>query len=867
VDLRGRRLGGYDIEALLGEGGMGRVYRARDTRLGRHVALKLVPPELAVDPERRRRFEREARTLAALNHPHIAAIYGLEEAVFDGVPVQALVLELVDGATLADRLARTGKMPLAAALDLARQIAEALEAAHEKGIVHRDLKPANVALTSEGLVKVLDFGLAKGTVVGTDAPSAHTESGAILGTAAYMSPEQARGQAVDARTDIWAFGCVLFEMLTGRSPFGGATLSDTLAAVLDRQPDWTALPGDLPPAIHRLIQRCLEKEPRRRVHAAADVRIALEDATVADEIVPQMRRSAAPALWLVASAAIAIAAAIGWSAVRSSSPDVAPLRLDVVTPPTRDPDSFALSLDGRHVAFVALNEQIPYLWLRRLDGTVPQRFPKTEGASQPFWAPSGRSIGFLADGLLKRVDVTGGRPQVLAQARNPMGGAWNRDDVIVYSPYAASPLMRVPATGGTPEAVTRLSAGELGHRYPAFLPDGRRLLFLAVTIAPQDEGVHLVSLDAPTRRHRVVASDSGAQFVRPGHVLTMRQGVLLAFPFDTEAGVVSGDPVVVAPRVDHRRSGRGAFSASGSGLVAYRAAGTASFAQELTWLDRGGNAIAKLTKQGYPPLTPDGQLAAVVEETRTLALSNADIWLIHVARGVAQRFTSDPAFDLLAVWSPDGNRLAFASNRNGVFDLFEKAVSFSHDERALLETPENKYPDGQTLLFVNEHAVTGDDLWTLSLQVPRKAVPLLSGNYAESQGQFSPDGRWIAYRSNESGRWEIYVRPFPGPGSPRLISQGGGRQPRWRRDGRELFYIGADSQMTAVPIHLQPNGDAFELGGPTPLFTTQLAVPNNQQFGYAVDAQGQRFLVFMVPDQTSTTPVTIVQNWIAGSAK
>jgi serine/threonine protein kinase/Tol biopolymer transport system component len=879
----GARVGPYEITELLGVGGMGEVYRATDTKLKREVAVKVLPAALTADPDRLARFQREGEVLASLNHANIASIYGLEEA--DGV--RALVMELVDGPTLADRIVH-GPISLDEALPIARQIAEALEAAHEHGIIHRDLKPANIKVRRDGTVKVLDFGLAKLLGVPSNdggisqSPTvtreAMTRSGVILGTPAYVSPEQAKNRAVDERTDIWGLGCVLYEMLTGRAAFAQETIPETLARVIEREPDWDALPANTPPNIKRLVRRCLEKDPRRRLHAAADVRIAIEDAFVAHDTdspaIPQRSRwSTAVVPWLIASIAIAVAVIAVWSTARRSTPDLAMLRLDVNTAPTRDPVSFSLAPDGRRLVFVALEQQTPTLWLRPLDQAVPQRLAETEGASLPFWAPGSRSIGFFADGWLKRLDLTGGsgRPQLLAQARNPMGGTWNRDDMILYSPTAASPLMRVPAIGGTPTAITRLAPGEVSHRFPAFLPDGQQFVFLVLTSAPEDEGVHLGSLpDAPDRRHRVIAVNSAAEYATPGYLLVVREGMLIGIPFDARKGTVSGDPLVLASQVasDHQRE-RGAFSVSATGLVAYRMGSVTSPATELAWIRRDGSVIGTLPATGFPTLTTDGHHIAVSQQTQLRTFSNTDIWLIDTARGVPRRFTFDPAFDVNPVWSPDGSRLVFASNRKGVFDLFEKPVSFARDEGVLLQTPENKVPndwspDGQVLLFLNENAVTGDDLWTVSVQEPHELVRVLNGSHAESQGQFSPDGRWLAYRSNESGRWEIYVRPYPGPGGQQLVSSGGGVQPRWRRDGNELFYIAADSRMMAVPIQLPSNGDALEAGMPMPLFTAKLTYPSNQQFGYAVDPAGQRFLMWIVDDQTSTTPITIVQHWTPG---
>jgi dipeptidyl aminopeptidase/acylaminoacyl peptidase len=432
--------------------------------------------------------------------------------------------------------------------------------------------------------------------------------------------------------------------------------------------------------------------------------------------------------------------------------------------------------------------------------------------------------------------------------------------------------MRVSADGGTPTAITRLSSGEVSHRFPAFLPDGQRFLFLVLTSAPEDEGVHLGSLSDGMRdtRHRLMAVNSAAEYAAPGYLLMVRAGTLTAVPFDAREGTVPGDAVVLASQVatDHQRE-RGAFSVSATGLLAYRMGEVMAPVTELAWLRRDGSVMSAIPAPGFPALTRDGHHIAISQQTLLRTFSNTDIWLIDVARGVPRRFTFDPAFDVNPVWSPDGSRLVFGSNRKGVFDLFEKPVSFTVDERVVLESPENKVPndwspDGTVLLFVNENATTGDDLWTVSVHEPHTAVSLLGGSHGESQGQFSPDGRWLAYRSNETGRWEIYVRAYPGPGSQQLVSRGGGVQPRWRRDGKELFYIAADGRMMAVPLQLASERDTLDVGIPVPLFAAQLAYPSNQQFGYAVDPTGQRFLVWVGADQTSMTPITVVQNWTSG---
>jgi Tol biopolymer transport system component len=890
----GSRIGPYQLASRIGVGGMGEVYQARDTTLNRQVAIKVLLPAVANDPDRLARFRREAQVLASLNHPHIAQIHGFEEA--DGV--RALVMELVNGPTLADRIA-SGAIAMAEALPIATQIAEALEAAHEQGIVHRDLKPANIKVRDDGTVKVLDFGLAKAfdtqSGAGVDATSsptlsAHaTATGLILGTAAYMSPEQARGRPVDRRADLWAFGCVVYEMLTGQRAFPGEGVSDTLAHVLMKEPDWTALPADTPTPIRRLLRRCVEKDRRQRLDSATAARLEIEEAradpaveTPAGEPVPTRVAREAQALrlkrpervaWFVAVASIvaALAAVVATTLLWGrAAPELAVLRLDVTTPQTSDPTFFALSPDGRQVVFAVDGDGGSQLWLRRLDQATAQPLPSTEGATFPFWAPDSRAIGFFADAKLKRLDLPGGRAQELADAANGVGGAWSRDGVILFGANVISGLLRVPATGGTPTSVTRPAPGELGHRFPEFLPDGRRFIFWVGPSRPEVQGLYLGSLDAPAT-HRLVAADASGAYAHPGYLLWPRQGVLVAAAFDAARGALSGDAVPIIPAVgsDVTRN-RTAFSVSSAGLLAYRTGVTGRI--RLVWMDRSGTVVRALGPPDentliYPEPSPDGQRVAV---QRTVQ-GNMDIWQIDAARGIPSRVTFDANVDSTAVWSPDGNRLVFRSNRNGVYDLYEKPATGAGDEQRLFASSDDKIPsdwsaDGRVLLYVNENAKTGRDLWALPIQSQGVGTPFpfVQTRFAEDQGQFSPDGRWIAYRTNESGQNEIYVQAFPGPGSKARISTEGGSQPRWRRDGKELFFVAPDNRLMAVPIALPSNGQSLNVGAPVVLFATRLTLMGSPKHQYAVAPDGQQFLMVVSADETIASPITIVQNWLAG---
>jgi serine/threonine protein kinase len=884
----GQRLGVYQFQALIGRGGMGEVYRARDTRLGRDVAMKILPRLFTSDPDRLARFEREARVLASLNHPHIGAIYGLEDA--DGV--RALVLELVNGETLADRIAR-GPIPLNEMLTIARQMADALEAAHEKGIIHRDLKPANIKITPDGGVKVLDFGLAKAASCDaapadlTQSPAmtvGGTREGVILGTAAYMSPEQARGKPVDKRADIWAFGCVLYEMLTGRPAFKGESISDVLAKVIEREPDWTALPASTPPRLRELLRRCLRKDLKTRLQSIGDTRVQIEElisgateetaTTVATQ--PRAQRSARFAL-IVAALSLVITAALAVPAtlyLRRVVPEPFPTRFEIPTPPTSDPVSFALSADGRQLAFVATSEGASRLWVRPLDQVTAQPLAGTEGASYPFWAPDGRAIGFFADGKLKRIDLGSGGPQVLADASSGRGGTWNRDGVLVFAPTPGGVMMRVMATGGTPVAVTRLAPGQAGHRWPQFLPDGRHFLFFAGR--QPDQGVYVGTLDGgePTR---VLAADTAAVYAPPGALLWVHQGVLVAQRFDPAREVVNGEPIPVAQAVGLDDGVfRGAFAVSATGVLAHRAG--RGERRQLGWVDRAGVAqgtVGPPDEDGLssPELAPDGRRVAVYRTVQ----GNTDVWLIDIGRDVPSRLTFDASIEASPLWSPNGRRVVFASLRNGAFDLFEKAASGAGDEQPLLVTGEPKTPmawssNGQFLLYGMQHPKTGADLWALSLAGDRKPFPVVQTPVDEMAGQFSPDARWVAYESNESRLVQIYVRPFPGPGSPRQMSTAGGRQPRWRPDGKELFYVAADARLMAVPIGVGADPQTLEVGAPVPLFRTRLASGANILVGpqskpqYAVASDG-RFLMNMAVEGATAPPITVVLNWDAALKK
>jgi Tol biopolymer transport system component len=863
---------------------MGEVYRARDTRLKREVAVKVLPEAFSHDPDRVARIQREAELLATLNHPNIAAVYGLE--LVNGLT--GIVMELVEGHTLAEKLEPSRGLALDEALAIARQIADALQAAHERGIIHRDLKPANVKVRVDGTVKVLDFGLAKATegASGTSfdiansptitSPAMMTGVGVILGTAAYMSPEQAKGRPADKRSDIWAFGCVLYEMLTGTRAFKGEDVSDVLARILERDPDFNALPPTTPPAIRRLLRRSLEKDRKRRLPDIGVASLEIDEAlTTPAELVVAPAAQPRRVDWRVALGgavlAVAVAATAATLYVRRSTSDAIVTRLEISTPGTGSPFMFALSPDGRRLA------------VRSLDQVGVQILAGTEGAISPFWAPDSRTIGFAANGKLKRVDLSGGAPQVIADASNAFsGGTWNSEGVIVFAPTNFSGLVRVSATGGTPVEVTHVAPGR-SSRWPQFLPDGRHVLFLIGGNVPAPtHGIYVASLDGgePTR---VVAAEQNAMYAPPGYLLRVSQDVLVAQRFDAARATVSGDPFPVAQAVGQTdRNGRSAFSVSAAGILAHRSGG-AGGQRQLVWFDRAGRVLGTVGQPDEntptsPALAPDDRRVA---NGRNLQ-GNTDIWLIEIGRDVATRFTFDPSLDVSPVWSPDGSRVVFRSIRNGPSDLFVKPANGAADEQPLLVTPQGKTPldwsrDGRFLLYANQDPKTQSDLWVLPLAPStgaadaRKPFPVVQTSFDETQGQFSPDGRWLAYTSNESGRDEIYVRPFPESGGKWQVSTAGGSQSRWRPDGKELFYVAADARLMAVPIHATPDGRAVDASTPLVLFPTRLVSGSGLNLSgwqsralYAVARDG-RFLmnVNAATGGADVAPLTVVLNWDA----
>jgi eukaryotic-like serine/threonine-protein kinase len=891
--IPGTRIGAYEVAGPLGAGGMGEVYRATDTTLGRQVAIKILPEAFAADAERLARFEREAKTLASLNHPHIAAIYAVEKSG----GTLALVMELVEGEDLSQRIAR-GAIPIDEALPIAKQIAEALEAAHEQGIIHRDLKPANIKVRADGTVKVLDFGLAKAMdppagsspnvsqspTITTPAHlrqgyggQAMTQAGMILGTAAYMAPEQARGTAVDKRADVWAFGVVLYEMLTGQRLFAGATVSDTLAAVLTREPDWTTLPTGTPPPIRRLLRLCLEKDRKRRLTDAGAARLEIDDALTASPTVEGASASgASPASlssrgrlpWMAAAAVMAaLVAAMAMPTLRYLRQTPPPeMRLEITTPACDAPLQFALSPDGRSLVFVASGDGPARLWLRPLDETEARPLAGTEGANYPFWSPDGRTIGFFANSGLRRLDVAGGALELITTASGTTaGGSWGRDGTILFARQSASPLWRVAAAGGEAVAVTQLDPPrQAGHRHPQFLPDGRQFLFYAAG-TPEAAGIYLGSLDGGTPT-RLAAADSGAAFLPPDQLVFVQQGRLVARRLDLASRALTGEPVTLTDPAGVDVSGRGGFAVSGAGPVAYRAGGEVS--RQLTWVDRTGKTLGAVGEPDandlrYPELSLDGRRVAM----RRTAQGNPDLWLADLARGGLTRLTFDTAIDTTPVWSPDGLQVAFASTRNRVLSLYLMRSNGSGAQNRLRDSPYTALPldwsrDGRWLLYGEVHPANARDLWALDMTATDRPPRVVADTPAqEALAQFSPDGRWVAYQTNESGRFEVVVQPFPDAGAKWQISTAGGAAPRWSADGKELYFLAPDATLMAASVTAA--GASFEAGTPVALFATRIVnggtiATNRAQYAVARDG---RFLINQPVGDAAAAPITLILNW------
>ncbi|MCZ7650381.1 MAG: serine/threonine-protein kinase [Thermoanaerobaculia bacterium] len=903
----GARLGPYEITAKLGEGGMGEVYRATDTKLKRDVAIKVLPAAFTEDRERLARFEREAQLLAQLHHPNIASIFGLEESA----GTRALVMELVEGPTLAERLA-SGALPLPECLSVARQIAEALEEAHEKGIVHRDLKPANVKVTDEGKVKVLDFGLAKAldasvapssTAGPAGAPSLMnsptltaargTELGMILGTAAYMAPEQAKGKAVDRRGDIWAFGVVLFELLTGRRLFAGETASEVLAAVIREEIDWTSLPQETPPGLRRLLERCLERDPRLRLRDIGEARIALEKGVDLEPVaapvdgapVPRRVRREAAAWSLAATFALAALVAAGaWLARGSERGSQDPPRVIRAVLPLPAGVSIeldgeragmpALSHDGRRVAFGAREGTGPMrIWVQELATGAARPLPGTEEGYRPFWSPDDRRIGYFTWSHMATTPADGGAVAQLARARDARGGTWNRDGTILFAPHQYGPLFTISERGGDPQPATAFGDGARSgtHRFPQFLPDGQHFLYLErlSTFGPgQRAGLMLGRLGSLAPVARLLDGATNAVFAE-GQILHTRDGALVARAFDPGARTVADEAhTLVGDLLVNRRFSYGVFSAADRGVLAFLT-GHQSDRSQLVWRDRSGKRLGELGTPGVLSgvgglaLSRDGRWAAVsrIEE----GTSEADIWIYDLASGNETRLARPGRDDYAPIFDADGGALYFGSEGEGSQGSLVRRDLTSGAESELFSLP-NRYilpmslsRDGAWLVYDlgDESSIGVYDVRLRPLTGTGEERTLVGSTADDAFGQISPDGRWLAWASDESGRYEVYVAPFPGPGARVQVSRAGGVQPRWHPAGGELFFKTPDNTLVAVPT--ESGSGTFAVGAPVPLFR----IVEFLGWTYDVAADGERFLVREPLAEGDASPVTLLTDWTA----
>jgi serine/threonine protein kinase len=881
----GTRLGQYEVVAAIGAGGMGEVYRARDTKLGRDVAIKTLPELFAAETERIARFEREAQILASLNHPHIAAIYGLE----DSPSGKFLVLELVDGESLAERLAREAPngVPVAEALRIAAQIIDALEAAHDKGIIHRDLKPGNIMLTADGQVKVLDFGLARameaeGRSSVSNSPTlslAATQAGVILGTAAYMSPEQAKGRVADKRSDVWAFGCVLYEMLTGKQAFFGEDVSDTLAAILRGEPDWSAIPADVPQNVRAIVRRCLERDRKGRIPDFAVVRYLMSEAPEAPAVAPaaaRFSRTRQLAIALIgAGAGLSLAAAVWWGASRWSPPaPLQPMRFAIVPASTQSilfspvDRTVALSPDGMWIAYVGrASAGENQLMLRRIDQLQPVAIAGTTSLRYPFFSADSRWVGYVIAGEMKKVSVTGGPPMTLSRVTGGIRGAcWTRSNNIIFATNElSSGLLMVSGAGGDPRVLTKPPPGE-DHYQPSLLPDDRGVLFTIHRPGSTEAG-QIAVLDLETGEHRVVLrGGSHAEYVSTGHLVYAVGGTLRAVRFDPNRREIVGDPVPVEQGVlTLPASGAANYAVSSQGHLLFTPGGETGARRTLVWVHRDGREEAIKAEPRtyvYARLSPDGERVALDVRDH-----EQDIWILDFARNIPSRLTFDPSLDGLPVWTPDGRRIIYQSGRTGVLNLFTQAADGTGTAERLSTSPNSQSPfmvlsDGAQLLMMTVGAESGPDVALMRLGAKADPQPLVATSFNEINADLSPNGRWLAYQANDSGQPQIYVRPFPDVNSGRWqISPGGGTRPVWSRNGRELFYLEPTGTMASVAVE---TSDAFRYGNPVKLFATRYYTGLPWR-SHDVSADAKRFLMIKDPEGEqaggASAGMVLVLNW------
>ncbi len=879
----GTRIGPYEVTSQLGEGGMGVVFRARDSKLQRDVALKLLPEHFAGDADRLGRFQREAQLLASLNHPNIAQIYGFEQIGNAG----CIVMELVDGETLGERL-KNGPLPLDEALEIAKQIADALAAAHERGIVHRDLKPANIKITPNGVVKVLDFGLAKALenrssdirLTSLMTQMSGSTPGTVLGTAGYMSPEQARGKEVDARTDIWAFGCVLYEMLTARLAFGGETSTDMIAKIVTGQPDLDLLPRDTPSSIRLLLAATLNKNPQLRLQHIGDMRLFLDPTffPAAPAATAQPQPPGQRGNWIAIALAVVLLAVLIPAAIyfRPGPPPARAMHFEIPLPGVLG-GAFTVSPDGQRVAYWAqAADGSRAIWIRPVGGDTPMKLVGTENSRIQgiFWSPDSRYLAYRAGDKLIKIDASGGPTQVLCEITgSPRGITWSNRGVILFARPSDNIIVQVADSGGPVKPATELDSGrkEIFHIVPAFLPDGNHFLYAIVSSLPDNLGIFVGALDSKTKTRLLPFPQRGLNtivYVLPGYLLINASGALTAQRFDASRLTLEGEPISVVPDI------AAGFSVSDTGLLMYSKASTGPVTKQLLWYDRTGKQAGEVgvaAAYGNVELSPNGDRVAV----DMVADNNRDIWVIDIARAVPSRITFDPAQEWSPSWSADGSRIIFGSNRGGHTHIYQKASSGVGNDELVFKSDDNEIPmhwsrDGQHIVFSRPKTETNNrdsDTWILNMPGEKKAVPFVESPFEKTQARVSPDGRWLAYSTNESGMYQIVVQSFPDPNRGKWqITAQGGVEPKWRRDARELYYLSLDGKLMSVPLKSERT---FEAGTPVVLFQTPLTVnrtspERDRRYDVAPDG---RFLIVVPQTTSASTPVAAVVNWAAELAR
>jgi Tol biopolymer transport system component/predicted Ser/Thr protein kinase len=878
----GSRLGPYEIISAIGAGGMGEVYKARDTRLERTVAVKVLPEHLTNNEELRQRFEREAKTISQLSHPHICALYDVGR---EG-DADYLVMEYLEGETLGSKLDK-GPVPIEQLLRYGMEIADALDKAHRQGIVHRDLKPGNVMITKSG-VKLLDFGLAKYQAAATPLSGASrlatqgqpsqplTERGTVLGTFQYMAPEQLEGGEADARSDIFAFGAVLYEMTTGKKAFTGKTQASLAGSILRDDPtSVTEIAPMMPPALNRVIKTCLAKDPEDRFQTAHDVKLQLqwiaEGGSQAGVPAPvaQRRKSRERLAWGVAAVAILAAAAMAYGFVRRAPEKPRLSRFEIGTPEgVIAVDAPRISPDGRYLAFNATDaEGKTRVWVRAINALAAQPLAGTDGTTRPFWSPDSRFLGFMAEGKLKKIEVTGGPAQKICDAPTGADGTWSSTGTILYDGTGTDPIYKVSAAGGSPTVAAKPDPArkETQVGWPEFLPDGKHFLYMAFGGRTEDSTYRVGSLDSAETK-LVAPAQTLVTYAPPGYLLFVRDKTLVAQPFDPAAQKTKGEPIPLAEQIGTDSVGLATFSVSRDGILVYR---TGESGARLLWVDRSGKELDTAGERGEyfnPALSSAGdRLAFGLNDPRS---GKSDIWIRDLARGVNSRLTFGGSNNEVPIWSSDGNTIVFRSDRSGNYELFEKPASGQGEEKVLLKDDSNKVPidwsrDGRYIAFDAQGQKTGWDSYALPTFGDKKPIPIAVGAFRERYAHFSPDGKWVAYQSNESGRDEIYVQSFPVASGKFQVSNNGGADPSWRGDGKEIYYRSADQKMMAVEILA---ADSFKAGIPRPLFAARVQ-PGVARNKYVATPDAQRFLMIAPLGRESLNPTTIVLNWNADLAR